>query len=109
MQRTMKLTVFLVSLAIGAMTNFLPSAAIAEDQGTQAGGSIDIASIVNFKEPGTLVTSQSETSDAPSVVISGRSQYPSNEWERYRMESTAQGKGGFLSGGVIAALRIPLK
>ena len=116
MQRSIKLMVVLVSLAIGAMTPFLPVPAVAGDQVNKMTGSIDRASIVNFIEPSTKLASAVSKAETvisiggnPSVVISRRSQAPSNEWERYRMESYTQGrKDGILSSGFIAAFRIEI-
>jgi hypothetical protein len=113
MKRFIKLMVVLVSLVIGATTPFLSVPAVAGDQVNKITGSMDIASIVNFSEPSTSAALKAETRISiggnPSVVISSRSQAPSNEWERYRMESYPQGrKDGILAGGVIAALRIEI-
>ena len=105
-----------VGLAIGAMAHFLAVPAFAGDQMNKGTGSIDVASIVNFNEPGTkLVRAADEAgtiviaSGNPSVIISSRSRAPLNEGEHYLMESSEQGqKGGILAGGVMAAFRIPL-
>ena len=79
-------------------------------------GSIDIASIVNFHNSGTKATKPATQAgtiasigDNPNVAISKRSQVPSNEWARYRMESSPQGqKGGVLAGGVMVAFRVAI-
>ncbi len=79
-------------------------------------GSIDIASIVNFHNSGTKATKPAiqagtiaSIGDNPNVAISKRSQVPSNEWARYRMESSPQGqKGGVLAGGVMVAFRVAI-
>ena len=117
MQRYIKLIVVLVSLAIGAVTLSFTVPAVAGDQITKMTGTIDIASIINIIEPGTKLENAVSKAKAmisigsnPSVVIrSFRSQTPSDEWERYRAESSPQvRKDGILAGGVIAALRIEL-
>ena len=116
MQQTINLMIVLVGLAIGSMAPFLAVPAVAGDQADKRTGSIDVASIINFNEPDTKsaeVPSQAGTivsaGGNPSVIITSRSQAPSNEWDRYLMESSPQGqKGGILSGGVMAAFRIPL-
>jgi hypothetical protein len=89
---------------------------LTEDQVDDMTNSINITSIVKSNEPatklagtvspaGTIVS----TGGNPSVVISSRLQVPSNEWERYRMESSPQGqKGGILGGGMIMAFRIAI-
>ena len=112
--------VVLVGLAIGTMAHFLAVPAFAGDQVNKRTGSIDVASIVNFNEPGTepvtkLVGAAADAGTIviaggnPSVVISNRSRAPLNGGERYIMESSEQGqKGGILAGGVMAAFRIPL-
>jgi hypothetical protein len=98
------------------MPNTSPVMQLTEGQVDNMTDSIDITSIVNFNKPttklggavspaGTIVS----TGGNPSVVISSRLQVPSNEWERYRMESSPQGQtGGILGGGVIVALRIAI-
>ncbi|MGO9380289.1 MAG: hypothetical protein ACLP29_17305 [Dissulfurispiraceae bacterium] len=158
MQRTIKLMVVLVSLAMGAMTSFsqtlpelpVPSVEITSEQDMNAQaataankmgpgivylpipntspviksagnqvdkmtGAIDIASIVNFNEPGNdLARAVSQAGTILSiggvgVDISSRSQALSNEWERYRMESSPQvQKGGIMARGVMAVFRIPI-
>ncbi|MGO9950754.1 MAG: hypothetical protein ACLPN1_00915 [Dissulfurispiraceae bacterium] len=114
MQRTITLMVVLVNLAIGAVNLFLPVPAITGGQGNEMKSSIDIGNIVNFKEPGTKLSGASppdgtivSTGGNPSIVIISRSQAPSDDWERYRMESSPPGrKGGILAGGMMAAFRI---
>lgn len=89
---------------------------LTEGQVNNTTDSIDISSIVNSNEPATKLTGAVSpagtlvsTGGNPSVVISSRLPVPSNEWERYRMESSPQGQmGGILSGGVIVAFRIAI-
>lgn len=117
MRLTIKLMLVLVSITIGVMTPFLPVPAVAGDQVKKMTGSIDIASIINFSKPETKSAGPvsqagmiASTDGNPSVVISNRSQAPSDEWGRYRMESSTQGwKEGILAGGVMAALRIAIR
>jgi hypothetical protein len=116
MQQTINLMVVTVGLAIGIMAPFLAVPAVAGDQVNERTGSIDVASIVNSNEPGTKLAGAAVEAGTilnaggnPSIVITSRSQAPTNEWERYLMESSPQGqKGGILGGGVMAAFRIQL-
>ena len=116
MKQTINLMVITVGLAIGAMAPFLAVPAAVGDQVNERTGSIDIASVVKFNEPGTKLAGAAAEAGIilsaggnPSIVISRRSQAPPNEWDSYLMESSPQGqKGGILAGGVMAAFRIPL-
>ncbi|MGO9951231.1 MAG: hypothetical protein ACLPN1_03350 [Dissulfurispiraceae bacterium] len=158
MQRTIKLMVVLVSLAIGTMPSFsqsLPDLSVSavdsasgQNMNAQAAKAenkmvpgieylpmpnnspvvklakvqvdkmtnpIDIASIVNFNEPGTKLSgavSQDGTIASIGGVgigISKRSQASSSDWERYGTESSPQvQKSGIMARGVIAAFKIPI-
>ena len=116
MKQTINLMVITVGLAIGAMALFHAVPAAAGDQVNERTGSIDIASVVKCKEPGTKWAGAAAEAGIilsaggnPSIVISRRSQAPPNEWDSYLMESSPQGqKGGILAGGVMASFRIPL-
>jgi hypothetical protein len=98
------------------MPNTSPVMKLAGGQVGKMTGSIDITSIVSSNEPGTKLAGGVSragtivsTGGNLSVVISSRLQVPSNELERYRMESYPQGqKGGILAGGVMAAFRIAI-
>jgi len=98
------------------MPNTSPVMQLTEGQVDNTTDSIDITSIVNSNEPATKVAGAVSPAGAivstggnPSVIISSRLQVPSNEWERYRMESSPQGqRGGILAGGVIVAFRIAI-
>ena len=92
------------------ITNTAPVVKLAGDQVDKMTGSINIASIINFNEPGTKFAREvSQAGTIASIgdvgiVISTRA--PSNEWERYTMESSPQ--VGIMASGVMAAFKIPI-
>ena len=79
-------------------------------------GSIDIASILNFRTAGTKAAPPSGAiviGDNPSVVVSGRSQTQpqAGEWDRYKMDSSSgsrKGNSSFLAGGVMVSFKVAI-
>ena len=87
-----------------------------KEQSPEKSGSIDIASILNFRTSGPKPVKQptqdgiiASVGDNPSLVVSSRSQMPATQWERYHMNSSPQsGQGGILAGGVMVAFRVEI-
>ena len=87
-------------------------AATKSEKEVKKGGSIDIASIVNFNTAGSKPTTGSDIlkiiADNTSVAVGSRSQLPASDWEKYRMESGSKKGASFLAGGVMISFRLPL-
>ncbi len=115
MQRTSKLMAVVAAIVIGVATYLIPSAAVAGEQMGKSSSSIDVASIVNFKEADvkSSVADQHDetivnTGGNTGLIIMRRPQALS-VWDRYSMDSSMQSqKGGILGSGIIAAFKIPI-